>query len=211
MESTITETYIIDMTNNLLLLGMGAGELIILIIFFIIPFVLKFVFVAELNDFLHRFKNSHNESVPKFTWILAIPIISVIYIGFYASKIDRLISAVTGKDYKKYYSISKNIGWIIILFILKLGASQSNNESDNYLLGILSLIILILIIMRITNGIIIYFDIKEINKSNLNTAVNSPYSGGYDGGHNASNSSDSELINPPINKDGGYQNGNLYN
>ncbi len=227
-------TYTINMTTTLLTLEMGFKEIIIAFIL-LLPLVMKIIFVAELNDFIRHVKKYENTGIPKFTWMISIPIIAFFYTFYIASKLDDLISKYKSQNYENYGRIGfLNLTNLIMYFIsIPLNASQRSGYSyysykNNYewIIGLYSLFFLFRIISRFSRGIQLYKDIKKINKDILNNtgnlhffentppvsdnANNGQYSGGYNGGHNASDASDSESIKPSNQKDGGYS-GNLYN
>lgn len=218
------------MMNNLLLLGMGAGEFVIIIFLLLILSLPKIIFITELNKLLVKYQNAQFDSVVKSTWLLFIPIVSFFYVFSLSLKVDSVISGVLGKKYNRYYKISMYNLLMVVSYLWQINISpRYSYEKSGLIYSLLGMAILILFVWRIIDGFTLYFDIKRINKLtntkskdlstsfvNINTEAtnnksNNQYSGGYDGGHNSSKSSDTELINPSIKKDGGYQNGNLYN
>lgn len=221
------------MTTTLLYIDSGFYDLIA-VIFLLIPFVLKIIFLTELNTFI---KNTHfveSTKKPRFTWMIAIPIISFFYTFYIAKKIDSLIEQYKSCKYEKYNNILF-INLIILIAYLMLFAliaiknpyDYDSSGIESFLTSISGLSFVIGIISRFTWGYKLLKDIKEINTSfftpnNVENIKNTPtiinplnsnnqYYGGYNGGHNSSNTNSHEQINPPNNSKEGYHNGNLYN
>ena len=234
MVGIIMGTYTINMTTTLLTLEMGFKEIFIAFIL-LLPLVMKIVFVAELNDFIRYVKKHENTGIPKFTWMISIPIISFFYTFYIASKLDDLISKYKSQNYENYGRIGfLNLTNLIMYFIyIPLNESQRSGYSyysykNNYewIIGLYSLFFLFRIISRFSRGIQLYKDIKQINKDILNNtgnlqffentspfsdnANNGQYSGGYNGGHNAIDHKENKLNNSTP-QNGEYHNGNLYN
>ncbi len=150
-------------------MGMGAAELLILLLIVSIPLTIKISFIKQLNILLGNDESQSNESIISFNWLIAVPFIGFIYSIFICKKIDRIISDKLGKPYRIYKKIINLNYWIILVkFIGTISMSnepryyQSNNNSGVF---VFNLIILGLWLIRLHHGQNLMRDIKAINAS----------------------------------------------
>ncbi len=150
------------MTNCLLFMGMGPGELLILFIFFGIPLMLKIKFINALNEFMAKAKNTDLQSNSISNWLLLIPFIGFFYAISLSKKVDLLISEKLGTEYKVYRTIINNLLWLITIRIITVFFTI-DQVGNNPIITISNFATLILCGVRISNGIKLYRKINELN------------------------------------------------
>jgi hypothetical protein len=149
-------------TSLLLFMGMGPGELLILIIFFGIPLLMKIKFIHTLNEFMDKAKNTELSSNSSGNWLLLIPFIGFFYAISLSKKVDLLISEKLGSEYKVYRTIINNLLWLITLRIITVFFTI-DQVGNNPIITISNFATLILCGIRISNGIKLYRKLNELN------------------------------------------------
>jgi hypothetical protein len=149
------------MKSTLLFLGLGAQEVIILLFIFS-PFLLRFLFYKELYKFFQTIKNGTRSDIPKYPYIIFIPVISFFYLFIFSTQVDKLISQTINKNFNRYSRICKYKLTILILYLLFFINNQYIYNSQLSIFYSVGFIIVFLV--RITEGIFLYFTLRKLNK-----------------------------------------------
>lgn len=151
------------MTSNVLsIMGMGAGELMVIIFFVGIPIMIKIEFITSLNKLISKSQSDQFSSNNSGTWILLIPIIGFFYAIHLSKKVDLLISEKLGTEYNVYRKIINNLLWVISIRILGELIHEANIVETKWV-TMLNFSTLIFIILRIINGVKLYRQINALN------------------------------------------------